>query len=1106
MLKAVSALMLLAALLCCTSVFAQAPTGIINGNITDETGAVIPNASITITNKATGVARNLTSNAEGLYSAPALPVGDYEVRCEAKGFRTLVRDATVTAGNVTQVSMPMTVGGAQEVVTVEAATAQINYDNNQVTGTIAQSAIQDLPLNGRSFMQLASLEPGVTVAVGSTAQFNALFTVSVLGAGNRTLFTLDGGSVTDNVTTASGITSMNFSQAVVQEFQISSVNFDLSTGIATGGAINVVTRSGSNDFHGEAYFFYRDHNMAAYPLLTRNPLNENPFFARRNPGASIGGPIQKDKIFFFFNYEHTNQVQALNELGTQPSVAPLADATYGSPYRGGLISFRLDDHLTAKHNLFLRYSHDGNNGFGPALTPNSDPSNWAVNKNWADQSIIGLTSTFTPTLVNDVRFQYQYWSNKNLQATASDCSAPCAAGVLPTVNAIVGAGNIAVGPNLDAPQARNTRRYEEIESLVWQKGSHRLKFGGDIDRAVSTGLWGFCTPFCTDVFAPEYIKALLLPAYGAATFDALLPTLPTNPGQPATLTNDTQVLNLPVYNTTASIFNGVGVGQDSTPGPYLRSQNEPQTMYRAYAQDTWKVKPNLTINFGLGWDGQTGIFGEGISFPTFLAPIFGANNLNPTANNMKEFQPAFGFAWSPFKSNKTVIRGGGGIYWDTLPWYYKLREGPVLGPLGDGRTTLGASSFTNIFATAFNLQTGKPIPIGAPLPISQLTNITLGQMVQIVNQELPAIAAQLAPVSGVQTSGPVTVAGVDVAKSGVEIYPPGHDPLERSYQTSLGVQQDLGHDMVLTADWARRQGENVTLGEIDDNHFNLYTNGVQSPVIPVCTGTQASIVGFECSTGAITVWTDEGRAVYEGLLVRVQKRLSHHFQFTASYALQKEKSDTSWYDEVHWMSGYGPILNHQNLNISGLLTLPWGFQLSLNSSMISRFPVTPVIGAYPLPGEDLSGSNQPLPGLSFNCLNSGCGKSQLAAALATYNTTYAGTKDANGGTFPTLVLPPNYALSSPLLSQDIRLTKTFSYKERYKLAIMGEMFNAFNVSNLTIGGYTLDPAVAGSTVSNGVVTPGPGQTYSFGQASGRVAQTFGSGGPRAIQVGARFTF
>jgi hypothetical protein len=138
------------------ALFAQAPTGIITGTVTDETGALIPNAKITITNKATDFVRAALASAEGFYSAPALPAGDYQVRCEQSGFRTVVRTATVEAGNTTSVDLPMQVGGATEVVNVEAARAQINYDSHSIQGVIEQASIENLPLNGRSYMQLAN--------------------------------------------------------------------------------------------------------------------------------------------------------------------------------------------------------------------------------------------------------------------------------------------------------------------------------------------------------------------------------------------------------------------------------------------------------------------------------------------------------------------------------------------------------------------------------------------------------------------------------------------------------------------------------------------------------------------------------------------------------------------------------------------------------------------------------------------------------------------------------------------------------------------------------------------------------------------------------------
>ena len=153
------------------------------------------------------------------------------------------------------------------------------------------------------------------------------------------------------------------------------VNFDVSTGITSTGAINIVTRSGTNDFHGSAYFFYRDHNMAAYPALKRNPLDPSPFFARRNPGLWLSGPIMKNRVFFFYNYEHTNQTQAVTY---QPDLAAFAaiGGVFPSPFITELQTARVDYRHSDKNNFFFRYSHDGNHTFGLYATTAANPSTW----------------------------------------------------------------------------------------------------------------------------------------------------------------------------------------------------------------------------------------------------------------------------------------------------------------------------------------------------------------------------------------------------------------------------------------------------------------------------------------------------------------------------------------------------------------------------------------------------------------------------------------------------------------------------------------------------------------------------------------------------------
>jgi hypothetical protein len=661
----------------------------------------------------------------------------------------------------------------------------------------------------------------------------------------------------------------------------------------------------------------------------------------------------------------------------------------------------------------------------------------------------------------------------------------------------------AIGPNFNAPQARNTRRFELVEVLSWQKGSHRFKFGGDLNPTKSAGLWGFCTPLCTGAFSPTYVKGAFGPA--AALYF---------PNMPSVLKTDADALNLPVLNLGSSIFSGVGVGGVSLPAAYEYDQGKAYDQWRLFFQDVWKLRPNFTVNYGLAWNAQTGFYNTFLSKPALLAPILGSNNLGPTNNNLNEFQPAIGFAWSPGKSQKWVIRGGGGIYWDSTPGYYKLREASLLGPPGSGRTTLAASAFTNIYPGIVQFPSGTVLPVGAPLPLGALTTMTVGQFTNLVAQELPSVTAILAP-GNPPRSGPFPFSTLDYAKQGVEMYPGGGFPLARSYQTSLGIQRDVGYGMVVTADWARRQGENVSLGEVDLNLFNRYLgNGVPVPVIPRCTTSPDFNPADKCSTGAMTFWTDKGRAVYDGLLVKVNKRMSNHFQFLASYAFQKGL-DENVVDDANWMKGYGEYLPHHQLQVSGTIEMPWGFVVSVNSAIISRTPQTAYVSSLFLPGtvphQSVTATiTTPIPGLGFGCLAAGCSKSDLAKAVGQFNSTIAGTKDAKGNPISPLVLPTDYQFSDPTFSQDFRLTKTFTFKERYKLSIMGEMFNAFNIANLTYptSASNLDTLASGCslTAPGSAFTTCGAQTYAFGQPTQRINQTFGSGGPRAVQVGARFSF
>jgi hypothetical protein len=1060
--------------------WAQGPTGSISGTVTDEQGAVIPNAKIVVTNRDTGFTRELASSANGNYSVLSLEAGTYGIRVEAPGFQTRERGATVQVGSATRVDFLMHVGAQKDVVQVEEAAPQMNYESNAVAAVVTRSEIQDLPLNGRSFLNLAGIEPGVTVSTGGTSQYNAQFSVSILGGSSgRTAYTVDGGNVRDDIENTGP--SQNFSQEVVQEFQVNAVNFDLSTGITSVGSVNVVTRSGGNTLHGSGYFYFRDHNMAAYPSLQRSAADPNPFFARRNPGFWFSGPLKKDKLFFFFNYEYQNQGSAVVFVPTAgyASVAGLG-GNFLNPYRGKTLSAKFDYRINDKHTAFARYSHDGNSAFGPAGGAVL-PSNWLVNANWSDLTTFGLTSTFTPSLVNDFRFNYQYWHNRNLFPTNSDC--PNCIGMQTALDPQVGVTgtNVTVGHTSNATQGRDLRQFQFNDTMSWIKGNHRLRFGGEFQLTPGTGFWGFCDPFCASVAPPELIKASLTGPLAAA-IPLYFPTLPK------AINSDADLLNSPFLGAI------IGIGDPSQPPPYNVNIAKNNNRFHPFIQDTWKLRPNFTVNLGFAWSYESNLLNFDLPRPAFLAPLYGSD-LSAPNNNTHNFTPSLGFNWSPWKNNKTTVHGGFGIYYDTAQLYQRLQERAEIGPIGNGRIQEPNTAILNTFNGIVDFSAGGlPVPVGSPIPYGHLLNMTLSQFETDYSAQIAAVTAKLAP-----SSTPSSLTTIDIAKSGTDLYAHSY-PMLHSMQFNLGGQREIRKDMVLTVDYVRRVFLNVDLGAFDFNHYNRYINGVQTPIIPKCTSANATTPGVECSNGPITFWNPGGRNVYNGFLVKLNKRLSNRYQFTASYSLSRTSGYGTLYNQDNWNASWEPGKWTGALNVVATADLKWGFTISGITSLSGRGSGDVVVG-----GVDLTGSGNtttPLPGLSLNCINNGCSSSDIVNAVNNWNSTYAGKPDArcpnptaanNTCTKnPTLQVPTHFFFGRPFFSQDVRVTKTFKlFSERYKLAVFGEVFNLFNYANRGGQSYTLDS-----------VTSATG----FGIATNLAGQQFGSGGSRAFQIGSRFSF
>src|SRR5438270_6744391 len=296
--------LLLVLIVCISSItFSQLParaqstisTGSIQGTVTDPNGAVVPGATVTITNKATGQSSKITSSASGSYASGALIPGEYGVKVEAKGFQTQVLNVPVQVGNISAGNAKLTVGQSTEVVEVTGSAVAVNTEQATVQGVLTTQQIENLPINGRNFLDLAQLEPGVQIQDGGNFDptKNGFSSIPFGGRfGRLARIEVDGIDISDETV---GTTTQNLPLGAIQESSLQQSSLDLSTELTSSGSVNVITKSGTNSLHGDGFYYFRDQVLnAALPGDSTNPFQRSQF------GGSLDGPIMKDKLFFFF--------------------------------------------------------------------------------------------------------------------------------------------------------------------------------------------------------------------------------------------------------------------------------------------------------------------------------------------------------------------------------------------------------------------------------------------------------------------------------------------------------------------------------------------------------------------------------------------------------------------------------------------------------------------------------------------------------------------------------------------------------------------------------------------------------------------------------------
>ncbi len=608
---------LLLALLVAPAAWAQTPTGAIEGTISDSSGAVIPGAQVTITEAATGRASVLTTNDLGRYSMRALLPGLYNLKVESASFSTKeVQNISISSGSVHNGNLTLEVGRTADVVQVAAEAVTVESARQTVDNVITEKEIKDIPLFRRNFLELAALAPGVHIRDGGsidpTKEF-AYLTVGVNGrSGTGTRVQIDGIDVTDETV---GSTTANMSQDSVAEFQLTRSSLDVSTSLTSSGAININSRYGGNDFHGTVFWDYHNQDMGA--RLDYN-AKQVPF-KRNRISTSTGGRLVKDKVFYQANWERhyiTSQ-----DIVNKPEFPQL---TVSQPFPAGIryTSGRIDWNVSSAVRVFYRFQHDWN------LATGGDAISPFQNVNWTNVNTIGL-NFYQPRMTHSYRFGFVNFNNR-IQSEELEKKFP----VFEGQKYFLGVGTFQAGPNSLAPQQTYQDNWQNSYEGSFFVGRHTMRYGFSMTRIDLGGFANFAGPL--SIFG----------SFDAATLAAVR----------ARGGNVQDPLEFPFEAFSTGPQSGFFHLRASHNLPYGGKLNN---RFAWYVQDSVRVTKNLALNFGIRWQYDSGYFPNDKRVPRDQnMELFGRGFGKFPEAPKKLFSPSFGFAWDPWSTGKTVIRGG----------------------------------------------------------------------------------------------------------------------------------------------------------------------------------------------------------------------------------------------------------------------------------------------------------------------------------------------------------------------------------------------------------------------------------------------------------------
>ncbi|HEY1759204.1 MAG TPA: carboxypeptidase regulatory-like domain-containing protein [Bryobacteraceae bacterium] len=610
--------------------------GSISGRVTDASGALIEGAQVTVRQTETNLSSAVQTDHEGRFRFPYLRLGPYELKVQHQGFNDATRSIVLSVGSDFEVPISLTVASAQSSVTVKDEAEVLETARTQIAGTVSRTEVDTLPLNGRNFLDVALLVPGVsptnTAANQLFAETSAIPGQGISIGSQRNFsnsFVIDGFSNNDD---AAGVTGTFYGLDVVDEVQVVTSGGQAEFGRALGGYVNVVTKSGTNTLHGDAYGYFRNQRFNAANALSHTalPLTQSQY------GMSLGGPIVRDRTFFFSNFERRDLNQSGLTTISAANVASIDSRLLAVNYPGPLISTGLypnpvhnsnflakaDHQFSQKDQFSVRYSLYDVNSTNSRGAGGLSASTASANLNDTDQTVaVSNVATLSPRLVNETRGQF---TNSSLNAPPSDLVGP----------AVSISGVASFGTLSGSPTGRLNRLGEVADNLFYRAGAHSIRFGTDFLYNDDT------------ITFPRTFR-------GSYSFSSLA-------------------------NFLAGTYNSSGFTQ--TFANSVVNQTNPNVGF--YAQDEWTISPRLTLNTGLRYDLE------------YLRTITtDTNNVSPRG----------GFAWTPFRSRKTVIRGGYGLFYDRVP----LR--PLANALLSAGNTTTVADLSQISISLSPTQSGAPV-------------------------------------------------------------------------------------------------------------------------------------------------------------------------------------------------------------------------------------------------------------------------------------------------------------------------------------------------------------------------------------------------------------